>query len=152
MNVRANLVVVVIALHGCAINRSVDVPCEVVAQALKVESLVARHGYTCAEHPKGLPVEGIHMFDGVFSEEELLKVRRCTFSPRAHSYMFEDGAAVFNFKDENRVCRECGHLAGLNEDGNLWANESYSSINNPDFTRMPSNNALKRRRAECARS
>jgi hypothetical protein len=136
-------------LTSCVSGPAADVPPEVLDQAARVEVLLARHGFTCAGHAEDVPVEGIQLLDGVFTKEEIVEMRRCSFADHASGFMVEpSGAIVLLFRDENHRRYGYAHLAGLREDGGFWANESYTSIKDPQFTKLPSNNAFKRRRAK----
>jgi hypothetical protein len=76
------------------------------------------------------------MFDEKFSPEELLAVRHCQFEQRAYSFRrFPDGTVAFLFRSAKRPY--LAHLAGLTKEDALWANESYTSVTDPGFSRLP---------------
>ena len=121
-------------LAGCTLGRHQTITPDVLRQAQLVEQLLARQGYTCA--PPSQSLESVHMFDEEFSPEELLAVRHCQFEQRAYSFRrFEDGTVTFLFRSAKRPY--LAHLAGLTQEGALWANESYTSVTDPEFSRLP---------------
>jgi hypothetical protein len=110
---------------------------EVVRQRNLVEELVARHGFTCAGHPKNQAVIPLRMFDELFAEEHIVELRRCEVEARAYSYHVEaNGSVVFLFRADRAPRR--AHLAGLTKVGGLWLNESYTEVKMPGFRRLPS--------------
>ena len=124
----------VLFVVGCTLGRHQTITPDVLRQAQLVEQLLARQGYTCA--PPSEPLKNVHLFDEQFSPEELLAVRHCQFEQRAYSFRrSEDGTVAFLFRSAKRPY--LAHLAGLTKESALWANESYTSVNDPEFSRLP---------------
>ena len=120
-------------------------PADVAERRSKVETLVKRHGYTCAGHPTDEPVMLIGILDGSFDCETLLELRKCQLAPSAYSYSRrEDGGITFVFREDREPHK--AHLAGIDADGNFWVNHSYWELNGPGFTRLPPNKSLERAR------
>jgi hypothetical protein len=129
----------VLMSSACSTPSTLGIPSEVLEARARVESLLARHGFTCAGHPNDADVEVIRGMDTLFSAEQIVELRRCEFSRKAIAYQIDPkGNIVFLFRDEKHGRYGYGHVAALSRDGQLWANESYVSLDAPDFTRLPS--------------
>ena len=53
------------------------------AAVQSAETFIARHGYTAAGHPAGLPVENVEVLDPIASRDDLVKWRKGTMEPKA---------------------------------------------------------------------
>jgi hypothetical protein len=127
------LTLATLALVSCTLGPRQAITPDVLRQAQLVAKLLAQQGYTCA--PPSQPLENVHMFDELFSAKELLDVRHCQFESRAHGFQrYADGTVTFLFKSPRHP--GLAHLAGLTKEGELWANESYASPTDPEFTRL----------------
>jgi hypothetical protein len=137
----ASLVVV----SGCSSLVVPVAPADIAEKRSKVETLVKRHGYTCAGHPTDEPVILIGILDENFDCETLLKLRKCQLAPSAYSYSLrDDGGIKFVFRGDREPHK--AHLAGIDAEGNFWVNHSYWELNGPGFTRLPPNKSLERTR------
>jgi hypothetical protein len=134
-----------VAISGCSSLSIPMVPADIAEKRSKVETLVKRHGYTCAGHPADEPVMLIGILDENFDCETLLKLRKCQLAPSAYSYnRREDGGITFVFREGRKPYK--AHLAGIDADGNFWVNHSYWELDGPGFTRLPPAKSLERAR------
>ena len=53
------------------------------AAVQSAETFIARHGYTAAGHPAGLPVENVEVLDPIASRDDLVQWRKNTTEPKA---------------------------------------------------------------------
>src|SRR4051812_39796170 len=112
MKARDFTLVSLVAVSGCAGLFVPAPPADVEGRRAEVESLVKRHGYTCAGHPADEPVMLIGILDENFDRDTLLKMRRCDLAPSAYSYKLrEDGGITFVFKQDRKPYK--AHLAGI---------------------------------------
>jgi hypothetical protein len=145
MKARDLSLVSLLAVSGCASLFIPAAPADVAEKRAEVESLVKRHGFTCAGHPADQPVMLIGILDENFDCDTLLKLRRCDLAPYAYSYKLrDDGGITFVFRQDREPHK--AHLAGIDADGNFWVNHSYWDLHDPGFTRLPPNKSLERTR------
>jgi len=145
MKVRVFTLMSLVAVGGCANLFIPAPPADVAERRAQVETLVKRHGYTCAGHPADEPVMLIGILDENFDCDTLLKLRRCELATSAYSYKLrEDGGITFIFRQDREPHK--AHLAGIDADGNFWTNHSYWELHDPEFTRLPPNKSLERTR------
>ena len=138
MRVRDLTLAFLVAVSGCSSLMIPVAPADVAKKRYEVETLVKRHGYTCAGHPEDKPVMIIGILDENFDCETLLELRRCELAPFAYSYKRrEDGGITFVFRQDREPYK--AHLAGIDADGNFWVNHSYWKLDDPEFTRLPPN-------------
>jgi hypothetical protein len=145
LKARHLILVSLVAVSGCASLFIPEAPADVSEKRSKVETLVKRHGYTCAGHPVDEPVMLIGILDENFDCETLLEQRKCALAPFAYSYKRrEDGGITFVFRQDREPYK--AHLAGIDVDGSFWVNHSYWELNDPGFTRLPPKKSLERTR------
>ncbi len=81
---RLAILLFALALTACASLSSSRPPTETELAAVQsAEAFVARHGYTAAGHPAGLPIENVEVLDPIASRDDLVKWRRNTMEPKA---------------------------------------------------------------------
>ena len=73
----------ILLLAGCSAENRRSLEPGAMEAAAKAEQFVARHGFTTAGHPAGLPVERVSLYDGLFGKEETLAGRKGLLQPRA---------------------------------------------------------------------
>ena len=145
MKTRGLILMSLAAVSGCASLFVPAPPADVAERRTEVESLVKRHGYTCAGHPADEPVMLIGILDENFDCDSLLELRRCKLAPSAYSYKLrEDGGIAFVFRQGREPRR--AHLAGIDAEGSFWVNHSYWKLDDPGFTRLPPDKAMGRAR------
>ena len=99
---------------------------------------LARHGYTDAGHPDGLPVQHVSLWDGLSTEDELRKSRRgslvgrpyCVLLPAEYPY-------TFVFKNGEVVT-----AVTIEADGSGWVHEANPIVNRERCHKLPSDSAL----------
>ena len=144
MKARDFTIASLVAVCGCSSLFIPAPPADVAKKRYEVETLVKRHGYTCAGHPDDEPVMIIGILDENFDCETLLELRKCALAPLAYSYKHrEDGGITFVFKQDRKPHKKA-HLAGIDAEGNFWVNHSYWDLDEPGFTRLPPNKRLER--------
>jgi len=144
MKARGIATACVVAMSGCSSLFIAPVPTDIAQKRAEIETLVKRHGFTCAGHPGDKPVMTIGILDELFDCETLLDLRRCDLKPFAYSYKrLDDGGVTFVFRQDREPYK--AHLAGISADGGFWVNESLWDVNDPAFTRLPPDKASDRK-------
>jgi len=81
---RLAILIFVLTMTACAsLGSSRPLTEEERAAVQSAETFIARHGYTAAGHPAGVPVENVEVLDPIASREDLVQWRKNTMESKA---------------------------------------------------------------------